>query len=172
MKAEVGMDIKLKELNKKDFVQYGEAIFAADGQKPDSAGEGWECWFPLAQLTEDSDFSFGIVKSKPELIGTRFMERHLDRDEYVVALDHPVIQIVGLSDAKREDFPDINQTEAFLVRPGQIVKLKAGIWHAAGIAYGIESCLYLFLLGKPTKDGKLVDSGLVGFVNNESLIVK
>ncbi len=121
------MDIRLEKLNEKNFDKYGESILVKEGKKPDSTGEGWECWYPLAQLTDDSDFSFGIVKSKPKTIGTRFMERHLDRDEYIVAIEHPIIQIVGLSDANQANCPDINQTEAFLLQPGQIVKIKAGI---------------------------------------------
>jgi ureidoglycolate hydrolase len=166
------VNIKAKTLTGKSFSKYGEAIFVGEGQKPDSNGEGWECWYPLAEITKGRDFSFGLVASKPKTISTRFLERHLDREEYVIALGHPLIQIVGSSANECIDQPDIAKTEAFLLKPGQIVKINPGVWHSAGLAADGTSCLYLFLLGRPTKDTHQVDSGLVGFASGESVAIE
>ena len=157
------MDIKSQELRNEIFSKYGEAIFVKEGQNPDSSGEGWECWYPLSVMNTGNDFYLGIVRSKPEFLGTKFLERHLDREEYVIALEHPILEIVGLSDPKKPDYPDIHQTEAFIINPGQMVKINPGIWHSAGIAFKEKESLYLFLLGKPTRRVDQVDSGLVGF---------
>jgi ureidoglycolate hydrolase len=169
---EVRMDIKQQELQISNFNTYGEAIFIKQDQKPDSSGEGWQCWYPLSAINQKSDFSFGIVLSKPKFLGTKFLERHLDREEFVIALDHPIIQVVGLSDLDKPDCPDIKKTEAFLIKPGQMVKINAGIWHSAGIAIDDISSLYLFMLGKPTKDPSFVDSGLVQFASGDFVAIK
>ena len=166
------MDIKAQGLTANNFKKFGESIMVKPGQKPDSSGEGWECWFPMAEITQGRDFSFGLVSSKPKIIGTKFLERHLDREEYVIALDHPIIQIVGISDSQKTDMPDIHQTEAFILQPGQLVKINPGVWHSAGITADGSSSLYMFLLGRPTKEGKLVDSGLVGFASGDSVTIK
>lgn len=165
------MNIRAQKLDDGTFSRFGEAIMIHKDQKPNSAGEGWECWYPLTELSKGSDYSFGVVLSKPHAPGTKCLERHADRPEYVIALDHPIIQIVGLSDPKNEALPDIGQTAAYLIKPGQMVRIDPGIWHSAGLAYEVNAALYLFLLGKPTRQGQLVDSGLVAFGSGEFLSV-
>ena len=172
MKEEECMDIKAQALTEKNFSKYGESIFVRADQKPDSSGEGWECWYPIAEISKGRDFSFGLVSSKPKIIGTKFLERHLDREEYVIALDHPIIQVVGISDKMNIDMPDIHQTEAFLLKPGQWVKISAGVWHSAGLAADGGSSFYMFLLGRPGKATNPVDSGLVGFASGDSVTIK
>jgi ureidoglycolate hydrolase len=168
---EVIMDIKVNKLTGQNFNKFGESIFVAKDLKPDNEGDGWKCWYPLSEINRNNDFSFGIVLSKPKYLGTQFMERHLDRDEYVIALDHPIIQIVGMSNRENNACPDITLTEAYLINPGQMVKINPGVWHSAAIASQLKSCLYLFLLGKPTKETKFVDSGLVQFASGDQLII-
>lgn len=165
------MNRQAQKLDDGTFSRYGEAIMIHKNQKPNSSGEGWECWYPLSDLSKGSDFSFGIVLSKPRMLATKCLERHADRPEYVIALDHPIIQIVGLSDPQNDALPDIGQTAAYLIEPGQMVKINPGVWHSAGLAYEVNAALYLFLLGRPTRQVQLVDSGLVAFGSGVSLSV-
>lgn len=170
-KGEAKMKIEIQDLMNGQFCKYGEAICVPTGQKPDSSGEGWDCWYPLSSLNQNHDYSFGVVLSTPKFQGTQYLERHLDREELVVALDQPIIQVVGMSDPDKPECPDIDQTEAFLIQPGQIVRINPGVWHSAGLAIEGKSCLYLFLLGKPTKNDSLVDSGLVKFSSGDCVTV-
>jgi ureidoglycolate hydrolase len=162
--------IELKTLGEGNFSRYGEAYLVHEGQKPDISGEGWGCWYPLGKIETENDVSFGIVRCQPSH-EIHFMERHLDRVEYLMALDRPVIQPVGFSSSNHPDSPDEDQTEAFVLYPGQILKILSGIWHSAAIPLDAETTKYLFLLGKPTGKVANPDSGQTRFARSGSVLI-
>ncbi len=165
-------EILLKKLSNIDFSLYGEVLHVSEGQRPDSAGEGWECWYPLGTVGTDRNMCFGIVKSQPMVPLLHYMERHQDRVEYLVALDRPIIQAVALSHLDYPNSPDASRTEAFIIYPGQLVMINRGIWHAAALALGSEVAQYLFILGKPGKENGNPDSGLTRFAEDKTIEIK
>jgi ureidoglycolate hydrolase len=157
------IEIALQQLSKDKFSRYGEVYLIPAEKKFDSSGEGWECWYPLGKVEEGKNTLFGIVKCQPIPPAIRLMERHEDRVEYLIALDQPIIQTVGLSSPADPDAPDETQTEAFIIYPGQIAKVNRGVWHSAALPLRPEATQYLFLLGEPGKENGDPDSGLTRF---------
>ena len=78
-----------------------------------------------------------------------FMERHLAREEWVFALDSPLVQTVAHSAATDPDRPDPQTLAAFLIRPGQGVIMAPGIWHSVGLPPGRQDICYGFVLAEP-----------------------
>jgi ureidoglycolate hydrolase len=157
------IEIELQKINEDRFSRFGECYLVHTDTKFDSSGEGWQCWYPLGVIEEKNNLQIGIVKCQPLTPTIHLMERHKDRVEYLIALDRPIIQTVGLSSTVNPNAPDETQTEAFILYPGQIVKLNAGIWHAVALPFGPEAAQYWFLLGKPDRQNGDPDSGLTGF---------
>jgi ureidoglycolate hydrolase len=170
--SEETMEIKVQELTEGNFKKFGKAILVPENTKPDMTGESWECWYPISKLIQNIDFYFGIVLSQPGSLTVEYLERHLDRPEYVIALDNPVIQVVGLTSTVETQAPDSRQTQAFLIEPGQSVMINPGVWHSASLAIGNVASKYMFLLGAPTNGSKQYDSGLVKFLNGETIVIK
>jgi ureidoglycolate hydrolase len=157
------IEIALQGLSRDKFSPYGEVYLIPAHKKFDSSGEGWECWYPLGKVEEGKNTLFGIVKCQPMSPTIHLMERHKDRVEYLIALDQPIIQTVGLSSPTDPDAPDESQTEAFVIYPGQIARVNRGVWHAPALPLGPDVTQYLFLLGEPGKESGDPDSGLTRF---------
>jgi ureidoglycolate hydrolase len=77
----------------------------------------------------------------------------------------------GFSSSNHPDSPDEDQTEAFVLYPGQILKILSGIWHSAAIPLDAETTKYLFLLGKPTGKVANPDSGQTRFARSGSVLI-
>lgn len=161
------MTIILKRLTQETFKNFGQAIIIQDKQNPDIIGDGWDCWYPIGSIIQEQDLLSGIVLTRPKSHQVKFMERHLDRVEYIISLDHPIIQVVSLSDPEHPDIPSNSKTEAFFLSPGQIVMINKGVWHSAALAFSQELTKYLFLLGKASESSENYDSGLVPFLNEQ-----
>ena len=163
------MKINISALSRENFSTYGEAVLIRENQSPDSTGVGWKCWYPLEKISRAESLAIGIVMTDPIPWKVKLMERHLDRPEYVIALEKPIIQVVSLSDPDFPAKPSLSKTEAFLIKPGQAVRIKKGVWHSAALAYFPEPTKYLFLLSEACNDILDQDSGLVPFNQNQTI---
>lgn len=163
------MKINITALSREKFSSFGEAVLIRENQSPDSTGIGWKCWYPLENISSAESLSIGIVISDPIPWEVKFMERHLDRTEYVIALEKPIIQVVSLSEPDFPAEPSLSKTEAFLIKPGQAVRIEKGVWHSAALAYFQEPTKYLFLLGEVCNDVPDQDSGLVPFNQKQTI---
>jgi ureidoglycolate lyase len=158
--------IRIQSLDKDDFLAYGRVIAPGPDQPPDLTGRGWQCWYPLGELQTDYLQQIGIDRSEPGHRTISLMERHHNREEWVFAIDKPVIQVVSLPGDTTTDRPDPKKTQAFLLLPGQGVLINKGIWHAAGIAPGEDPVLYGFVLGKGSKEDEEIDEGMFPFFDD------
>jgi ureidoglycolate hydrolase len=168
----MGSDIVVKPqiLDGKRFANYGQVVSAQPDQAPDNQGDGWVCWYPLATLAGSTPLQIGLVRSAGIQPAIAAMERHLDRAEWVYALDRPVLQAVALSSPAAPDQPDANQAAVFVLQPGQGVLLRAGVWHAPGMSADGQAAQYGFVLGRPSAPGQ--DSGWVKFTDAAVLQVQ
>ena len=162
-------EVTLKRLTSAAFASYGDVFLISDGQKADSAGEGWQCWYPLGRTGTEKNMLLGIVRSEPKPAAIHLMERHQDRVEYLIALDRPIIQAVALNAPEDARYPDQSRAEAFIIYPGEIAMVNRGVWHSAAMALGSETTQYLFLLGSPGTENGDPDSGLTPFIAGGSV---
>jgi len=159
--------IKFQSLNQESFQPFGTVIAPEPNQEPDLTGDGWQCWYPLGELQTDYPPQIGIVRSESGYRTVSRMERHHNREEWVFAINEPVIQAVSFPSDTTMDRPDPQKTQAFLLLPGQGVLINKGIWHAAGIAPGEDHVLYGFVLGKESAEEKGINIGMIPFLDNE-----
>jgi ureidoglycolate hydrolase len=152
-----------------EIKEYG-IITAMDEQRaPDNSGEGWKCWYPIGELKAGNARSIGIVRTEKQSRQIEAMEQHLDREEWVFALDHPIIQVIALSTDADMKVPDPASVKAVRLEPGQGVVIFPGVWHAAGLPAAAGITLYGFALGKATRPD--VDPGWVKFADNSAVIL-
>jgi ureidoglycolate lyase len=140
--------VKVQPLSETAFAPFGRAVARKGAAPPDMKGEGWRCWFPLGELADPAPLEIGLVQSDPQPLLLKKMERHRDREEWVFALDRPLVQTVSLSAPSNLQSPDPSRTQAFILQPGEGVILARGTWHAPGLPAGDRATLYGFVLGR------------------------
>ena len=159
------IEVTLEPITPETFAHFGQVIAAWPTQPPDNSGEGWRCWYPVGGLAQDTKPLIGIVESQPRPLQVSQMQRHLQREEWVFALDKPLIQTVALSGEDNPQQPDPHSLRAFLLQPGQGVLIEAGVWHAAGLPAEAEITFYGFVLGEALDDPQ-ENSGWVKLMEN------
>lgn len=159
--------VRVKTLDEVDLRSYAHPVRIGD-RPPDLSGDGWQCWYPIGKLPKYI-WQIGIVRTETALRILQRMERHLDREEWVFALDKPIIQALALSFSSTPQQPDAHSVQAILLHPGEGLIIAAGVWHAVGVPARGEGAFYGFLLGEPVQDGG--DSGWVPFANNVNVII-
>jgi len=137
--------IRVEALNENDFSAFGTAVVVMPGSPPGTSGTGWECWYPIGEMS--GGVQIGIVESDPAARAITAMERHTGRPECVIALGAPVIQVVA--PATTSDRPAADQARAFVIEPAQAVVIAPGTWHAAAAPLSGTTVRYIFLLGRP-----------------------
>ena len=157
--------IPIQPLDPKAFAPFGRAILRKDGALPDSCGKGWQCWYPLGELQNIPKARIGLVRARVRPLVVTALERHLAREEWVFALDSPLVQTVALSAAADPNRPDPQTAAAFLIRPGQGVIMVPGIWHGVGMSPGPQVITYGFVLAKSPPQSP-EDSGWVDFADH------
>ena len=165
------IEVTLEPLTPETFARFGQVIAAWPAQPPDNSGEGWRCWYPIGGLAQNPKPLIGIVESQPRPLQVAEMERHPQREEWVFALDKPLVQAVALSNEEQPQQPDPHSLRAFLLLPSQGVLIEAGVWHAVGLPAGDEDTLYGFVLGEAL-DNPLENSGWVKLPENTLVKIK
>ncbi len=153
------------------FQPYGVIAAPLHGQTADTSGEGWQCWYPLGELDENLAWQIGLVHSEARARIITSMERHLQRPEWVFALEQPLIQAVALSHPANPAQPDAASFKAFILYPGQGVLIEKGIWHAVGLPAGDTGIQYGFVLAKETPDTQ-ENSGWVPFAGGQTVWIE
>lgn len=164
------MEIQLLNLSPELFSEFGDAILFSN-KKPSAAGKGWVCWYPLAELASQRPPSLGVVIVQPKELIVSSMERHLNRPEWIIALDRPIVQCVSLSFAEDPDRPALNRTKAFVLYPGEGVRINPGVWHAVGMSFHETASSYMFILEPPTSEDLEIDNDWTGFQRGEIIHV-
>jgi len=144
----------------------------AAARPPDAAGDGWACWYPVGELRDAAPLLIGLVRTDPRSLQVEALERHDDREEWVYALDQPVVQVVALSASGQPDWPDAASAAAFLLQPGQGVVVERGVWHSAGLPAGQRSVCYGFVLGPPRPGAPPTTNPWIPFAGGERLILE
>lgn len=163
--------ITVQELTTKAFAPFGQAILGAK-TKPNYQGDGWISLFPAGSAVfPKAEIGWVLTKRPKDEILITEMERHPD-PEIIWTVNSPIIQAVvpagNLSNFKEE--PDGEKMQAFIIRPGQVIIMEKGTWHAPAIPLLDKETLYYFigtdhpreperedLAWIPLKDNKVVE---------------
>jgi ureidoglycolate hydrolase len=151
---------------------FGRAVRRETGAPPSASGAGWSCWFPLGQLHESAPLEIGLVQTEPRSLVVGAMERHPDREEWVYAIDQPLIQLVSLSEAADTRRPDPDRARAFFLQPGEGIIMARGTWHAPGFPATNLVTLYGFALSKPVPDSVAETEGWIDFRGGDTVRVQ
>lgn len=100
------------------------------------SGEGYafsSTLYPAFRGGDDEEPSLGITEGASLAVQCAAMERHFHTTETLFAFDQPAILCVALPGGEA---PDGNDVRAFVLEPGDVVRLNRGVWHDAcrGIA--------------------------------------
>lgn len=124
--------IKLQPLTQEAFVPYGTLLampLEADEKTVFSENFTFyrnRCIFQC----EDGKIGVGIsqILKRPFRAGS--MERHFTTDELNAPLDGDMIALFAKHESMdREELPDFTRIEAFILKQGQAVLIKKGVWH-------------------------------------------
>lgn len=134
------MRIQAIPANAENFARFGVYTKIMQGEGRSGTG-GWRAWMTPG-LCMDHAAHFGFVKVGAAPFTVDSMERHTRTTELMVCGDKPMVLAVADSDpAGRARAEDI---AAFIVSPGEIVVINAGIWHDACRSARGDGCYYYF----------------------------
>ena len=138
--------IRIEELTPQSFQPYGRVIDLSSNPEKTIGGEGWQCWFPIQTVEGIRRLNIGITFSKKQDVVVTSMERHPNNEEILFAVQHALVQPMGLPDDREgEDArPDPDTVRAFLLRPGQGIIMKKGAWHSPAVALEQDTHYYFF----------------------------
>ena len=161
--------IEPEELTVEGFAPYGQAILPPRHPAP-KRGEDWDCWFPLAGLTE-GQMQVGIVTTRPVAGVISTMKRE-PKTELLLPITGPVIQAVALAGdlPDHDQQPDAATVKAFIIQPGQAIIMAPGIWHWAALSVKGET-LYYFVTEPHLPESGREASPWVPFLNNDTVQV-
>lgn len=136
------MKVKAVYATEENFRPYG--IFRQVIDDTIRTGEGgWRAWM-TKDICMDDVCNIGITYAKglPFLVSA--MESHSLTQEVLVCGDKPMVLAVADTDAKEKGAKP-EDIRAFMIKPGQVITLHKGIWHAACRSAEGEECYYYFL---------------------------
>ncbi|MCJ7842974.1 ureidoglycolate lyase [Lederbergia sp. NSJ-179] len=161
------MKKKIDFLTHENFEPYGKIVEVPESA-PTKIGEGWECWNYVQMMDVDTEVGMGLVNTKQRPFEIESMERHDSREELLIALKGDIIQPIALSEdiENPNEKPDPDKVKCFLLKQGQGIILKKGIWHSPAYP-ATEDTFYLFIIErKPDKYGDEILNPWVEFENN------
>lgn len=141
-----------------ELSRYGTPVAKKTDQQPDSRGKGFSCWYPLTTLSLESSAQVGLVLSDLNEPLVELMESHPIREEWVYALDKPIIQLVALN-CLESDCADPSTARAIRLNPGEGLIIRAGVWHAPAFSADLNPAYYGFVLAAASPEVR--EMGLV-----------
>ena len=146
--------VTIKDINTSDFEEYGKLI-EIPNTPPPKVGEGWDCWNYIAMLDVSVPIGMGLVKTKERELLVDSMERHVSREELLIALDKEIIQpVAACRDINDPDEkPDPSTVQCFRIKPGQGIVINKGVWHSPAYPAAGDSTYLFAIEKKPDKFG-------------------
>ena len=133
--------IEIKEITGKIFQTYGQVIKKPN--KKEWSSSIVDYWSNLGEIDfegKKAEINLGVAKKRKYEF--KEVERHLDSPEMLISTESDIILPVA-EDEKAENI------EAFLIKSGQAVILKTGVWHASPFPVK-TNCQFLVIYKKST----------------------
>lgn len=123
--------ISVEPLTPEAFRPFGKVIDLPEGA-PSKAGDGWDCWSYVQMMDVHEPIGMGLVVTKSREPVVASMERHVSREELLLAFDQEIIQPVAecadIDDP--HECPDARTVRCFVIKPGQAIVIGRGVWHS------------------------------------------
>ncbi len=102
------------------------------------------------------------------------MERHVSREELLIALDKEIIQPVAICQdiEDPEERPDPKTVKAFRIKPGQGIIINKGVWHSPSYPVSGDATYLFAIEKKPDKFGDEMVNPLVQLLDNKKINMK
>lgn len=134
--------IQANHLSKENFTPFGRYYKIIDGTPRTGTGN-WEAWSTSEPLINDvANFGITEVAGLPYIVDS--MESHKRTEEAIIPGNKAIVVALATTnmDSKGANPADI---QAFIIKPGEAVVIKKGIWHDACRCADGNSCFYYFL---------------------------
>ena len=149
------MIIKAVPATKENFAPYGEFVQHVQGKGRTGDG-GWEAW-----LTKEPCLDVPVMIGYTLVAGSPFtvdsMESSVNVEEILLCGNKPMVLPVAKADADGE--VKAEDVRAFIISPGQYVRIKKSLWHDACRSADGEGCYYYFLSAQPDESKRIALSG-------------
>ena len=138
----------IEDLTEKAFAPYGKVI-DLPAAAPSKSGDGWECWSYIQMLDVTESIGFGLVVTRKRECVVTAMERHVSREELLLAFDREIMQPVAacIDIEDPDEHPDSSTVKCFRVQPGQAIVMHRGVWHSPAYPAS-DDARYLFGIEK------------------------
>ena len=144
------------DISKADLTQIGK-IYHLD--RAANSGVGWESTISSDPPVE-GNCKIGFVRSIQLPVSVEKMEMHLTTEEAMIAAsDDIVVALAPATGGKADDAPDIKDLICVLLKPGDVLVVKKGVWHSACYGY-CRPAMYYFMfedLNEPVIWTKIID---------------
>jgi ureidoglycolate hydrolase len=148
------IEIPIEALTQENFAPFGRALSLPCAPAP-KVGAGWRCWIPVDEIHVQAPMGFGIVETTATDGLVPEMERHVTREEFLIAASGDIVQTVcppaALDDPSA--LPDARRARAFLLRPGMAIIMAAGTWHYAALPVTDRAVYYFAIESRPDPHG-------------------
>lgn len=149
------MTIKAIPATEENFEPYGEFVRLIQGEGRTGDG-GWHAWLTQNPcLDVPVMVGYCLVGGSPFEVDT--MESSVNVEEVLICGDKPMVLPVAATDpgepVKAED------VRAFIISPGEYVRIKKSLWHDACRSVDGEGCYYYFLSAQPDDSNVLPLTG-------------
>jgi len=141
--------IKVKKVTEDNFYEYGQLI--KEPSEKDWTSSSVDYWSNLGRIDfEQTEVEINLGIAKNRTLEFSELERHNESPEMFIPIDGKIIVPVAIG-------KEASQKEAFLIKNGEVLIFKKGIWHSS--PFPLENkCKFLVLYKKNTipKDKNMI----------------
>lgn len=165
--------IQVELLSSESFSEFGTVI-AVPNSEPTKQGDGWRCWNYISMMSVDTDIGLGIVETSTRPYEIELMERHDQREEMLLAVEGDIIQPVATYETLVDgnEKPKIDRVRCFLIKKGQGIILRKGIWHSPAFPVKGDTNYLFAIEKKPDIHHDEIASPWIAFENNSKVKFK
>jgi ureidoglycolate hydrolase len=140
-------------LSRQRFAPYG-SIFSLAGSGPLAETRAFSYWNDLARFRIEGETEIGwcVVRAHDDPID--WMERHDRTPEILIPARAPIVLPVMSA---------MNEVEAFLIEPDQVVVIDSGVWHSACLPADGDEAGYFVIFRRGTPASDVVKMEIDGF---------
>lgn len=132
---------EITDISKVDLTQLGR-IYHLD--RAANSGAGWESTI-TCDIPVKGNCKVGFVRSIQLPVFVDKMERHSTTEEAMMAAsDDVVVALAPVTEGKADDAPDMKNLICVLLKPGDVLVVKKGVWHSACYGYN-NPAMYYFM---------------------------
>ncbi|MCS7464532.1 ureidoglycolate lyase [Paenibacillus doosanensis] len=162
--------VPIEPLTQQAFAPYGKVVDLPESD-PSKAGDGWDCWSYIQMLDVHEPIGFGLVVTRRREFVVSAMERHVSREELLLAFDREIIQPVArcIDIDDPQEHPDPSTVKCFRIKPGQAIVIHRGVWHSPAYPASDDARYMFGIEKKKDKFGDEMIRPWVDFIGGDTI---